>query len=44
VALASVSFGCRVYADRAADPAELRDVVLDIACGLTGADQPPPAG
>jgi AcrR family transcriptional regulator len=44
VALASVSFGCMFYADRAADPAELRDVVLDIACGLTGADQPPPAG
>ena len=44
VALASVSFGCMFYADRAADPAQLREVVLDIACGLTGADQPPAAG
>jgi hypothetical protein len=37
VALASVSFGCMFYADRATDPAELRAVVLDIASGLTGA-------
>src|SRR5579859_6140173 len=44
VALASVSFGCMFFADRAADPAELRDVVLDIACGLPGAGEPPAAG
>jgi AcrR family transcriptional regulator len=37
VALASVSFGCMFFADRAADPAELRSVVLDIASGLTDA-------
>ena len=40
VALASVSFGCMFYADRAASPDELREVVLDIACGLTGAAEP----
>ena len=39
VALASVSFGCMFYADQA-DPAELREVVLSIACGLTGASEP----
>jgi len=44
VALASVSFGCMFFADRADDPAQLREVVLDIACGLTGASEPPPAG
>jgi len=37
VALASVSFGCMFFADRAADPAELRSVVLDIASELTDA-------
>jgi AcrR family transcriptional regulator len=37
VALASVSFGCMFYADRAANPAELRATVLDIAFELTGA-------
>ena len=37
VALASVSFGCMFYADRAADPAELQATVLDIAFELTGA-------
>jgi AcrR family transcriptional regulator len=37
VALASVSFGCMFYADRAEDPAQLRATVLDIAFGLTGA-------
>src|SRR5262249_33788398 len=40
VALASVSFGCMFYADRAASPDELREVVLDIARGLTGAAEP----
>ena len=40
VALASVSFGCMFFADRADDPAQLREVVLDIACGLTGAAAP----
>jgi AcrR family transcriptional regulator len=44
VALASVSFGCMFYADRARDPAELRDTVLGIAFGLTGASQPGGAG
>jgi AcrR family transcriptional regulator len=43
VALASVSFGCMFYADRAASPDELREVVLDIAFGLTGAEEPGPA-
>jgi AcrR family transcriptional regulator len=38
VALASVSFGCMFFADRAAKPDELREVVLDIACGLVDAD------
>jgi AcrR family transcriptional regulator len=37
VALASVSFGCMFYADRAANPAELQATVLDIAFELTGA-------
>jgi AcrR family transcriptional regulator len=37
VALASVSFGCMFFADRAARPDELRDVVLDIAFGLVDA-------
>jgi len=32
------------FADRTDDPDLLRDVVLDIACGLTGADKPPAAG
>jgi AcrR family transcriptional regulator len=36
MALASVSFGCMFYADRAADPAQLRATVLDIAFELTG--------
>jgi hypothetical protein len=44
VALASVSFGCMFYADRAASPDELREVVLDIARGLTGAAEPGAAG
>ena len=43
VALASVSFGCMFYADRADDPERLRSVVLDIACGLSGAAEPSPA-
>jgi AcrR family transcriptional regulator len=37
VALASVSFGCMFYADRAADPAQLQATVLDIAFELIGA-------
>jgi AcrR family transcriptional regulator len=37
VALASVSFGCMFYADRAASPAELRAVVLTLASDLAGA-------
>jgi AcrR family transcriptional regulator len=37
MALASVSFGCMFYADRAANPAELEATVLDIAFELTGA-------
>ena len=37
VALASVSFGCMFYAERASGPGELREVVLDIAFGLAGA-------
>ncbi len=37
VALASVSFGCMFYADRTDDPERLRAIVLDIACGLSGA-------
>ena len=37
VALASVSFGCMFYADRAEDPAQLQATVLDIAFELTGA-------
>lgn len=40
VALASVSFGCMFYADRAAGPGQLRDAVLDIAYGLAGARAP----
>ena len=44
VALASVSFGCMFYADRADDPEEVRAVVLDIACGLSGAAEPGSAG
>ena len=37
VALASVSFGCMFYADRADNPAQLQATVLDIAFELTGA-------
>ena len=37
VALASVSFGCMFYADRAEDPAQLQATVLDIAFELIGA-------
>ena len=44
VALASVSFGCMFYADRADDPEKLRAVVLDIARGLSGAADPGAAG
>ena len=40
VALASVSFGCMFYADRADDPEKLRAIVLDIACGLSDAAEP----
>jgi len=40
VALASVSFGCMFYADRTDDPERLRAIVLDIACGLSGATAP----
>jgi AcrR family transcriptional regulator len=43
VALASVSFGCMFYADRADDPEELRSIVLDIARGLSDAADPGPA-
>jgi len=43
VALASVSFGCMFYADRADDPEKLRSIVLDIACSLSGAADPGPA-
>src|ERR1700730_3752145 len=45
VALASVSFGCMFFADRVRDPAELREVVLDIAFELAAAQAPaePPA-
>ena len=39
VSLASVSFGCMFYAERAASPGELRDVVLDIATGLVAAER-----
>jgi AcrR family transcriptional regulator len=39
VALASVSFGCMFYADRAADPAQLQATVLDIAFELIGAQE-----
>ena len=37
VALASVSFGCMFYADRATDPGQLRETVLDIAFELISA-------
>jgi AcrR family transcriptional regulator len=37
VALASVSFGCMFFAERARSPDELRRAVLDIAFALTGA-------
>jgi AcrR family transcriptional regulator len=46
VALASVSFGCMFFAERASGPAELREAVLDIAFGLADARAPaeaPPA-
>jgi AcrR family transcriptional regulator len=39
VALASVSFGCMFYADKARSPGELREAVLDIAFELTGAHE-----
>jgi AcrR family transcriptional regulator len=44
VALASVSFGCMFFADRAAKPDELREVVLDIAFGLVDAGYPAGGG
>ena len=37
VALASVSFGCMFYADRATDPGQLQETVLDIAFELISA-------
>jgi hypothetical protein len=37
VALASVTFGCMFYADKAGSPEELREAVLGIAFELTGA-------
>jgi AcrR family transcriptional regulator len=37
VALASVSYGCMFFAERAASPAEIRDAVLGLAFELTGA-------
>jgi AcrR family transcriptional regulator len=37
VALASVSFGCMFFADRAREPGELRAAVLEIAFGLADA-------
>src|SRR5262249_16049398 len=40
VALASVSFGCMFYADRARDGAQLREIVLGIAHELADADPP----
>jgi AcrR family transcriptional regulator len=44
VALASVSFGCMFYADKAASPGELRETVLDLAFELAGAEQAEQAG
>ena len=44
VALASVSFGCMFFAERARKPSELRDVVLDIAFGLADASTPAEPG
>jgi AcrR family transcriptional regulator len=41
-ALASVSFGCMFYGEKAKDPGELREAVLDTAFELTGA-RPEPA-
>jgi AcrR family transcriptional regulator len=40
VALASVSFGCMFFAERVRKPAELREVVLDIAFALADASAP----
>ncbi len=37
MALASVSFGCMFYSERAEDPDKLRATVLDIAFEITGA-------
>jgi AcrR family transcriptional regulator len=44
VALASVSFGCMFYADKARSPGELREAVLDVAFELAGARAAEPAG
>ena len=44
VALASVSFGCMFFADRARDPSELRDAVMRVACELAGAPYPGNSG
>jgi AcrR family transcriptional regulator len=44
VALASVSFGCTFFAERARKPAELREIVLDIAFGLADASTPAEPG
>jgi AcrR family transcriptional regulator len=44
VALASVSYGCMFFAERAGGPAEIRDAVLDLAFELTGAQPGAPAG
>jgi AcrR family transcriptional regulator len=40
MAVASVGMGCMLYRDEAADPAELRDIVLEIARDLTGTAPP----
>jgi AcrR family transcriptional regulator len=44
VALASVSFGCMFYADKADSPGELRAAVLDLAFELAGASAAEAAG
>ncbi len=44
MAVASVGLGCMLYQREAADPAELHQIVLDLACELADVPAPPPTG
>jgi AcrR family transcriptional regulator len=43
MAIASVGLGCMLYHSEVSDPAELDQVILDLACDLAGVPAPAPA-